>query len=93
LHATTGVSSETLAVYSNMKADNLKIGDIVKLKGSGIGLSKVIKITGENLKRGKKYELETLDGKYLLSSEGKYLEKLNPENESLVKALDSVGLI
>lgn len=85
------VSSETLVVYSNMKQLPV-VGDIVKFKDSGMGLSKVVSI--KYPKKGKPlYHVETLDGEYLIATHPEFIEKLDSGDTGLVKTLDSVGLL
>jgi hypothetical protein len=70
----------------------LIIGDIVRFKGSGLGLGKVVSITPQR-KGNPLYHVETLDGKALVATGPEFIEKLNPDDSDLVNTLNSVGLL
>ena len=71
----------------------IEIGDIVTFKGKGLGLGKVTSITPQRKGTKDIYHVELLEKDILVATNSDYIEKLSPEDDSLVKSLDSLGVL
>lgn len=79
-----------------MKKPKFEIGQIVGFKGRGLGFARVTSITPQRgVSPVGKYLYHTilLDGLTIIACSEDHLEKLSPEDEDLVRTLDSVGNI
>lgn len=77
-----------------MKKPEFEIGQIVGFKGKGLGFAKVTSIAPQRgVSPGEKYLYHTIlmDGLTIIACSEDHLEKLSPEDEKLIRALDSVG--
>ena len=83
-----------------MENQDLKIGDIVRFKGRGVGMGKIITITSQKkrdsstypeYKNYSIYHVTLLNKDTLVACYEEHIEKLPPEDDSLVRALDSIG--
>ena len=71
----------------------IEIGDIVTFKGKGLGLGKVTSITPQRKGTKDIYHVGLLEKDILVATNSDYIEKLSPEDDSLVKSLDSLGVL
>jgi len=69
----------------------IEVGDIVTFKGKGLGLGKVTSITPQRKGTKDIYHVELLGKDILVATNSDYIEKLSSEDDSLVRALDSIG--
>jgi len=69
----------------------IEIGDLVTFKGKGFGLGKVTSITPQRKGTKDLYHVELLGEDILIATNSDHIEKISPEDDSLVRALDSIG--
>ena len=69
----------------------IEVGDIVTFKGKGFGLGKVTSIQPQRKGTKDIYHVELLGKDILIATSPDHIEKLSSEDDSLVRALDSIG--
>jgi len=69
----------------------IEVGDIVTFKGKGFGLGKVTSITPQRKGTKDIYHVELLGEDIIIATSPDHIEKLSSEDDSLVRALDSIG--
>ena len=69
----------------------IEVGDIVTFKGKGFGLGKVTSIQPQRKGTKDIYHVEILGKDILVATNSDHIEKLSSEDDSLVRALDSIG--
>ena len=77
-----------------MKKAKFKLGDIVGFKGRGLGLGKITTITLQKRRNSISYlvyHVTLLNKDFLIACFEEHIEKLSPEDEDLINALDSIG--
>lgn len=77
-----------------MENQKFKVGDIVGFKGRGLGLGKITTITLQKRKNSISYlvyHVTLLKKDFLIACFEEQIEKLSPEDEDLINALDSIG--
>ena len=73
-----------------MKRVQFKIGDLVGLKGRGLGFGRIVSMNLRD-KQEPLYHVELLSGDTLVAAHGECIEKLSPEDLELVESLHSIG--
>lgn len=69
----------------------IEVGDIVTFKGKGFGLGKVTSITPQRKGTKDICQVELLGEDIIIATSPDHIEKLSSEDDSLVRALDSIG--
>ena len=69
----------------------IEVGDIVTFKGKGFGLGKVTSITPQRTGTKDICHVELLGEDIIIATSPDHIEKLSSEDDSLVRALDSIG--
>lgn len=83
-------SGTFVRIFRRMKI-RIEIGDLVTFKGKGFGLGKVTSITPQRKGTKDLYHVELLGEDILIATNSDHIEKISPEDDSLVRALDSIG--
>ena len=77
-----------------MENQKFKVGDIVGFKGRGLGLGKITTITLQKRRNSISYpvyHVTLLNKDFLIACFEEQIEKISPEDEDLINALDSIG--